>query len=137
MVLIELEIKDSARRLLSDNFYWPATEKADYRRMKDMPTAALTMTAKIGTPSDGGDRVIATLLNSGENPAITVKLPLEEVSTGERVLPVYCRDNYMSLLPNETKTVSIAYPIRGSSGAVKIALRGWNISTGSVAVTHD
>jgi hypothetical protein len=121
----------------SDNFYWLAAEKADYRRMKDMPTAALTVTAKIGAPSDGEEQLMATLLNSGENQAIAVKRTLEEVSTGERARLSYYSDNCVSLLPSETKQVPLHTSIRGSSGAVKIALRGWNISTGSVAVTHD
>ncbi len=45
---------------------------------------------------------------------------------GERVLPVYYEDNYVSLLPGEARTVHIE-AAEGSS----MAIDGWNVARSS------
>ena len=52
---------------------------------------------------------------------------------GERILPVYYGDNYVSLLPGESRRVSIDCPIAGET-CTKIGVRGWNVVPEEVAV---
>jgi Exo-beta-D-glucosaminidase Ig-fold domain len=52
---------------------------------------------------------------------------LRRKRSGERVLPVYYSDNYVSLLPNESKTITIeaATPdLKGEDALVVVD--GWN-----------
>jgi len=41
-----------------------------------------------------------------------------------QILPAYFSDNYVSLLPGETRDVTVAYP--GDRGVATVRLRGWN-----------
>ena len=47
------------------------------------------------------------------------------------MLPVYYADNYISLLPGETRQVDIAVPV---GHPARVGLRGWNVvpATGEV-----
>jgi hypothetical protein len=63
--------------------------------------------------------------NSGTIAVLMVKLTLKDAATGERILPAYYSENYVSLLPGESRTITVAFP----AGSVKPAfsLRGWNL----------
>ena len=52
---------------------------------------------------------------------------------GTQVLPAYFGDNYVSLLPGETRTIEIRYPTAKASSA-SVTLRGWNVAASRVAV---
>jgi Exo-beta-D-glucosaminidase Ig-fold domain len=45
---------------------------------------------------------------------------------GARVLPVYYSDNYVSLLPGESRELDVSCPA-GSPHCSRVALRGWNV----------
>ena len=55
-------------------------------------------------------------------------------ANGPRILPAYYSDNYISLLPNEQRTVQIAYPASAAHSHPVIAVRGWNITPATVNV---
>ena len=56
-------------------------------------------------------------------------LQLRQAKSGKRVLPVYYSDNYISLLPGETKTLSIEAASADLEGdAPLLAVDGWNIT---------
>ena len=54
--------------------------------------------------------------------------------TGERILPAYYSDNYVSLLPNETKTITIEAAENDFHGEdALIVVDGWNVSVAPVS----
>jgi hypothetical protein len=56
-------------------------------------------------------------------------LQLRRQKSGERVLPVFYSDNYVSLLPNETKTVTIEAALRDFNGEdAMLVFDGWNVT---------
>ena len=71
------------------------------------------------------------LENTGNVVALASKLTLVD-GRGERILPAYYDDNYLSLLPGETRELTIVHPER--TGPASIQLRGWNLSTVAVRV---
>lgn len=130
MVLVSLRLVDSTGAVVSENFYWRGKSSADYRSMNDMPSVQLT--AGITRPTtEGRDRVvIASLHNATPTPALAAKLTLVDAK-GKRILPAFYSDNYVSLLPGETRQISIRYPAK-EAGPVKVTLRGWNVAEGEV-----
>jgi Exo-beta-D-glucosaminidase Ig-fold domain len=52
---------------------------------------------------------------------------------GGRALPVYYDDNYVSLLPGESRRIEVLCPA-GSGRCAKVALRGWNAEAREIAV---
>jgi hypothetical protein len=61
-----------------------------------------------------------------------VKLVLKDAATGERILPAYYSENYVSLMPGEERTVTVEFP--AGAGQPAIGLRGWNLTQETVAV---
>ena len=53
-------------------------------------------------------------------------------ATGERILPAYYSENYVSLLPGEERTITVEFPAGTPRPA--IALRGWNLTAETVKV---
>ena len=116
---------------VSDNFYWWSKDEAALRELGNLPKATLSVTANVSA-SDGERKALVRIKNSGPVPALLVKLTLKDASTGDRILPAYYSENYVSLLPGEERTVSIEFP--GGAVNLAIGLRGWNLETSTVAV---
>jgi hypothetical protein len=71
-----------------------------------------------------------TLSNPSATAVLENKLTLLD-NKGNRILPAYYSDNYISLVPGESRTITIDYQ---ASGPVQLALRGWNVMEKTVAV---
>jgi hypothetical protein len=77
-----------------------------------------------------------TLQLTNPAPAVTLenKLTLIDAKDKTRILPAYYSDNYISLLPGETRTIEVAYPASAAHGPAEIALRGRNAVPQVIAV---
>jgi hypothetical protein len=134
VVLVKLALHNSAGELLSDNLYWLAAKSSSYRQLNRLPVATLSVTAT-STRSADAIHIHAQLKNSSNAPALASKLTLLNASDGSRILPAYLSDNYVSLLPGETRDIDIEYPSAAAHGSPQIALRGWNVSPQTIPVT--
>jgi hypothetical protein len=131
VVLTKLELLANDGTALSENLYWLSREPAAYRAMTAMDKVAVSLSARLMAGSD--ERVIeATLSNPGSRPALMVKLAVLDAA-GERVLPAYWSDNYVSLLPGETRVVTIRAPLSAAMPD-SISVRGWNVESGMTKV---
>ena len=72
------------------------------------------------------------LKNRGRAPALGAKVTMLD-ERGARVLPVYYDDNYVALLPGESRRLAVLCP-SGSARCAKVALRGWNVEPREFAV---
>jgi hypothetical protein len=90
----------------------------------------VTLEAKADrTEKDSKRFVTVTLHNPGANIALMTHLQLRRKRSGERVLPAYYSDNYVSLAPNETRTVTIEADEKDFNGEdALVAVDGWNVS---------
>jgi hypothetical protein len=130
MALVELRLKDGDE-LLSRNFYWRGKDQAAYRALNGLAQTPLALTAA-APMRDGGDMLVrATLANRSAVPALEAKLTLVD-GKGERILPAFYSENYVSLLPGESRTIYIRYPAT-ITAAPSLALRGWNVVEQKVA----
>lgn len=125
MVLVTQSLSDASGRLVSSNFYWRGRDEASYRALDTMPKVALR--AKLSAPAAiGGEQELrVTITNPAATPALAAKLTLLDAK-GERILPAYYSDNYVSLTGGESQTITIRYPAR-KGPAPHVALRGWNV----------
>jgi hypothetical protein len=126
VVLVKLELRSSSGNLVSDNFYWLGAESASYRRLNRIPAASLAVTAK-STVNGENTRVHVELRNTGAVASLMNKLTLLSAADGSRILPAYYSDNYVSLLPGESREIDVEYPAKSIKGAARLAIRGWNI----------
>lgn len=137
---IDLTLRDAQGSAISSNFYWRAlpAHLDDYRDLQNMPTVTLDVHAK--QKDSGGQRTITvTLHNPTQHIALMAHVQLRRAS-GDRVLPVDYSDNYVSLVPDATKTIVIQAAISDFDGQkALIALDGWNTTVapgkfGSVSI---
>ena len=92
---------------VADNFYWTNGRKAlDYKALASLPKSSL----KAGGMKRDGTRVSFTLTNTGNSVAFANRLRLVNSKTGQRILPVLWSDNYVTLMPGESRTVTFEMP---------------------------
>ncbi|MGA2810199.1 MAG: LamG-like jellyroll fold domain-containing protein [Candidatus Acidiferrum sp.] len=133
VVLVKLELRNAAGQILSQNLYWLAADAANYRQLTRMAAAQVSASAESGRSGDT-IRVRVHLRNDSSLAALETKLTLVNASDGSRILPAYYSDNYVSLLPGETRSVEIEYPLRAAKDAAIIGIRGWNVEAAKVTV---
>ncbi len=131
LVLVELTLTDSTGNVVSNNIYWESRTNADLTRLGNLPNQTLVLSAT-SHRSAAGSFVAVKMTNRGVTPALLAKLTLLD-SAGNRVLPAYYDDNYVSLLPGESRTIQATCPA-GSSPCTRVALRGWNVAPASVEI---
>jgi len=124
LVLVTLTLTDPKGEVLSDNVYWQGGTGSDHRRLNALDAQAVDM--RVERREAGHDPVVTVrLTNTGRAPALNAKITLLDRS-GNRVLPVYYSDNYVTLLPGETRQLDIRCPVK-SGQCARVALRGWNV----------
>jgi hypothetical protein len=126
---VKLELKDATGKMISENFYWRALpeHQDDLKQLDSLST--ITLDAKVSRSDASGKSVISvTLHNPDKEIALMTHLQMRRKRSGERVLPVYYSDNYVSLLPNETKTITIEAATSDLKGEdALVVVDGWNV----------
>lgn len=126
---VKLELRDGEGKLLSDNFYWRALpeHQDDLTALNTLPT--VTLDAKVArSDAEGKMLVKVTLHNPGAQVALMAHLQLRRSHSGERVLPAYYTDNYVSLAPDESRTITIEAATADLKGEqALVVVDGWNV----------
>lgn len=145
---LDLELRDGAGNILSQNFYWiDKNGGVNYTAMKDMAKATLAAETSVETHVDGTATMTVTLTNNSSVCAVAVDMTLLKsvYATGEdpRVLPAWYEDNWFSLTPGETRTLTIDYDIADLNGASPVLeiggfnLNGLTVIPGGGAIVAD
>jgi len=115
--------------VLSDSSTWymtPVNRYADFTALRSMPQAAVNTTARFAS-SGGTGTARVTLKNPGNAIAFFLRLQVTG-REGEEALPVLWEDNYLSLLPGETRVVVAKYNVRDLGGSPpRVVVTGWNV----------
>jgi Exo-beta-D-glucosaminidase Ig-fold domain len=128
-VLVSLKVSDANGAPVSDNFYWWARQESTLRELNGLPQVKLTTSASVA-PSGSEREAKVRMENRSATPALMIKLTLKDAATGKRILPAYYNENYVSLLPGESRTITIAFPAGEQKPA--IGVRGWNLEEETV-----
>jgi Exo-beta-D-glucosaminidase Ig-fold domain/Concanavalin A-like lectin/glucanases superfamily/Glycosyl hydrolases family 2/Glycosyl hydrolases family 2, sugar binding domain/Glycosyl hydrolases family 2, TIM barrel domain len=134
MVLVKLGLRNSAGEVVSENFYWLGADSASYRQLNRLAAASVSATAS-SSSADGKVHVRVKVQNTGSVVSLVDKLTLLNASDGSRILPAYFTDNYVSLLPGESREIEIESPETAVRGAVQVAMRGWNLESQIISVS--
>jgi beta-galactosidase/beta-glucuronidase len=125
---VKLEWRDPGGKL-SDNFYWRALpdHPDDLQALGTMPR--VTLEALVTRHDTAGKCMLdVTLTNPTNHIALMAHLQLRRKDPNDRVLPVYYSDNYVSLTPGETRTITVEAALPDLTGQDPlIMIDGWNI----------
>jgi hypothetical protein len=98
---LRLTVTDGSGEVISAETYWHnRAEYQDYRELFVLPEQPLELTV-INNNS-------LKIRNSGNVPAVLIRLKITDAD-GEEILPSFWSDNYITLMPDEERQVSVEY----------------------------
>ncbi|WP_327085159.1 hypothetical protein OIE66_22665 [Nonomuraea sp. NBC_01738] len=147
--LIRLRLKDAGGATVSDNLYWYSTapdtlsNKSNWYRTTPKTYANLTglnalpannaLTTTVTRTATGATITLANTSTSAL--AFFLRPEITAGDGGREVVPVTYSDNYLSLWPGESATVTAAYdPADLGAQPPYLRVRGYNVPTTSIAV---
>jgi exo-1,4-beta-D-glucosaminidase len=111
----------------SASIYTPASPYDDLTQLNRLPRIQIVATASI-TPGEQGPQVHVALRNPSAHLAFQVRLGIHCKGQEMEILPVLWEDNYMELMPGESREVSAQYLTSGVlNGSPELSVSGWNI----------
>ncbi|SNS74773.1 Glycosyl hydrolases family 2 [Streptosporangium subroseum] len=126
--LLRLTLENGHGEVLSRNDYWRYREPADMRALNDVRRVKVSVDAGKVTTSGTRREVTAKVSNRGSAVAAMVRLSLLDDRSGERVLPTLYSDNYVWLLPGESRTFTLSWPAESlPSGRPAVRVEGYNV----------
>ena len=150
---VRLSLRDKSGKEISSNFYWlparlstlawdktpdtaftPIATFEDLTALNSLPQVRLQAVAKF-EKAEGSDRVRVTIENPGRSLAFQVHVGVRKAHSEDEILPVLWDDNYVSLLPGESKVMTARYLEGGAVGSgASVLVDGWNVEPVEIAV---
>ena len=104
-------------------YYTPSKGFADFTAMNSLPAARVGIEYEAETVAEG-TKVTTKLTSLAKTIAFFIELKIC-TADGETILPVFWDDNYVSLLPGETRSINAALP--AANARVVVTADGWNL----------
>lgn len=141
---LKLNIYGKNNQIISDNFYWlstkpdlldfpktnwwitPIKEYADLSGLKKLPQTEIKATKQF---SDKGDKTefAVKIENPSKNIAFCLEIAILKEKEDTSILPVFMDDNYISLLPGESRTIKGYYFSKDAKNEKpRVRVIGWN-----------
>jgi Exo-beta-D-glucosaminidase Ig-fold domain/F5/8 type C domain/Glycosyl hydrolases family 2 len=121
--LLRLRLTDAHGGVLSSNDYCRYRKATDVRSLNGLPNVRLS----VRTRPAGRSAVTATVRNTGAAPAAMVRLSLVDPHSGSRVLPALADDNYLWLLPGESRDITLSWAVGiGVARTPAVAVEAYN-----------
>ena len=138
---VDLTLKSESGEILSRNFYWvpstlttfdwsktdythtPAIQHEDMTELKALPKAEVKAHLTVG---EDGRTIQLRLHNDSKALAFQLAAAARDAH-GEDIAPVTWSDNYVELIPGETRVLTATLPSHAPENSV-VVLSGWNIS---------
>ena len=140
-LFLTLRLLNTDKQVVSDNLYWLPDSTGAYSGLQHLAPAALEVEAHNDpagartTASSATARITVTLRNPADGPlAFFNRISLVDPASKERLLPVFYSDNYVSVLPGESKTITLDYTPKPGGTKPQVSVCGWNVAEKYVEV---
>lgn len=109
----------------SEWYYTPNKEFASYSQLKEL--SQVEVSSKWNIASQGDKKVAnVTLTNNSDRIAFFIEMRVAD-KNGQTVLPVMWSDNYVSLLPNESRTFEAVFKSDKVNDNLSVKYKGFNV----------
>jgi exo-1,4-beta-D-glucosaminidase len=154
---VRLTLSDKTGRMLSTNFYWlpkklstydwsvehekqhpyytGVTSYEDVSMLEQLQKAHVNASASARRQPESED-IRVQIQNPSRNLAFQIHLSIIDERTGQEILPVLWEDNYLSLMPGESRAVVAQYDSVTNENHLRLEVNGWNIEAESILVKH-
>lgn len=144
---LDLRLNNDKSIELSNNFYWlstrpdvldyvtqvepwpyhtPSKEFANLTALNSLPPVKVNFEYHAEIIREQM-KLSSRLHNTGETIAFFIELKISDKKTGDTILPVFWEDNYVSLLPGETRTIEATFP--ATKDHIVLTIKGWNLES--------
>jgi hypothetical protein len=136
---IRLELADSNGAPISQTFYWRSNHPykpgrtwtgplyEGFEGLEKLPKVTLDSGANWSRRGEFNTCSVS-VKNPSKNLAFLVWLRLQDANTGKPVRPAFYEDNFISLLPGESRQVKIEFADTAAPmNHVKLVVDGWNV----------
>ncbi len=136
---IRLDIADRDGKPVSQNFYWRSNKEYTKKRTLTGPQyegfedinklPVVDLQTKV-TQSSRKSRNFykVTVTNPSKSLAFMVWIRLQEAISGKPIRPAFYDDNFISLLPGESRTIEVEYSGAIPADLTKLVIDGWNVA---------
>ena len=122
-----MKLLDQNQKIVSENFYWLPDANGEYSGLQQLKNVELNVEV---IKKDGQNIELILSNTSKDNPvSFFNRISVIDTHSGERALPVFYSDNYVSILPNTEKSVTIDLGALNENSKLKIKVQGWNTKT--------
>ncbi len=147
---VSLQLLDNKGKQISENFYvlsskqdtydweqssWvgtPMSGYADFKDLADIPEAAIGI--HVAETTEGGKKLInIEVENKSQVIAFFVDFKVKN-KKGELLYPVFWNDNYISLLPGSSRTMTCEVESDTDTGGLSVVMRGWNVKEQEIRI---
>jgi exo-1,4-beta-D-glucosaminidase len=125
VAFVILNLKDETGKVISRNAYWLSATN-DFKPMNTMPQTKLESRILRTEKIKQDNKWTVEVTNNTDTIAFFIRSQL--IVNGEEVLPSFWSDNYFTLAPSESTTITVSCPgimVNGHKPQIKIS--GWNI----------
>jgi beta-mannosidase len=102
---LKLAVINSSGETLAENFYW-LNKQNDFTALNSLPEPKLVVKAN-ALPNSKNHKYQVSVKNTGQSMAFMLNLKLVGKDSKQEILPAFWSDNYISLLPEESKTFEV------------------------------
>ena len=126
-VFLSLRLLNVDQHIVSENFYWLPDPAGNYTGLQSLSRVK----PEIAATSLGKGRISVTIRNpAGQPVAFFNRVSLVDPVTHRRLLPVFYSDNYISVAPGESRTITLDYTPSKDAAVPLVSVRGWNVEEG-------
>ena len=147
---VKLDLQTNDGKTASTNFYWlspkkntyewgktdykytPVSSYEDFTALQNLPKAKIDVSGRAASTAEG-PVVHLTVKNSSDHLAFQVRFGVRKKGQDAELLPVFWDDNYIELMPGESREISARYlPTSDLSDPLELTLAGWNIEPATI-----
>ena len=128
MNFITTKITNNDGDVISENFYWMSfsSSNTDLQNLEKVYLKTEYTQQKTGSTNF----ITATVKNVMNVPALMIRIKTLKDTSGDQILPAFYSDNYFSLMPGETKEITIEFDDKYLNGeSPELFVEGWNIES--------
>jgi hypothetical protein len=119
---IKLTLWEQGRQL-TDNIYWLTTRPKDYTTLSALPQS--TPAIKASVRQEAGVYRGTIQLQAEKHISFFNRIKVLDKKTGKRILPVHYTDNYITLMPGDTREVEIEFSSPLPKEQISIVVDSW------------
>jgi hypothetical protein len=119
---LKLTLLESGK-FITDNIYWLTTKPNDYTGLTGLPKANSVIKTALNQMGNSYTGTVTIL--SEKNISFFNRVKVFDKNSGKRILPVHYSDNYVTLMPGDSKEIGLEFTSSLPKEQIEIVVESW------------